>query len=97
MVEMDAHFSEMIDTLVEARQVVEGELSSLSQASGLDRRSLVVLDHSVRDFAAQADALVLMMAERGAPAEINGDAKELQGFFQLARERIASFLTVGRE
>jgi hypothetical protein len=41
--------------------------------------------------------LVLMMAERGAPAEINGDAKELQGFFQLARERIASFLTVGRE
>jgi hypothetical protein len=96
MSEIDAPASEMVGTLREARQVVERDMASLSQASHLDRRALVVLDHSVRDLAAQADVLVLMMAERGAPDGI-ADAQELVRFLQAAREQIASFLIVGHE
>jgi hypothetical protein len=96
MSEIDTHFSEMVGTLREARQVVEREMASLSQAAHLDRRALVVLDHSVRGFAMQAHALVLMMTERGAADGI-ADTQELVRFFQGAREQIASFLIVGHE
>lgn len=95
MSEMEPLFQEMIDTLRGARQAVGSELEALAAAQYVDRRSLVVLDGSVRGFAAQADALVVMMTERDAPDDLVDAAEELVDFFQGARERIETMLTLG--
>ena len=96
MADRDRLFSEVIAPLQEVRQTLSPELERLSRAPYLDTRALVVLDRTLLQYAAQADALVAIMVETRASGELVDVAKDLVTFFASARKQITSMLVVGR-
>ena len=96
MAEMNDSLVEMIDTLTQARRAVREELDHFVETEARDGAALQHFDESVRNFARQADSLLLTIQERDPTNPLLETARELSDFFEAAESEADALLAASR-
>jgi hypothetical protein len=94
---VDLTFTDCLDRLRLAQELVRDETEQLAQATSGDHRpTLWWLRKIAQDHQNQANALLIAMLDRSAPEDMLEEAEEIAGFFNDAVGRIETLLVVGR-
>jgi ABC-type Fe3+-hydroxamate transport system substrate-binding protein len=91
---MITDFAAMLATLGEAQQIASLAMDATAGDSGSDSRTLTDPHAYVRDFAHQADAVLVQLRESGEHAGLIGVAEALVEFFQAAEAQLRARLAI---
>ena len=94
--EVHSSFSEMIETLSEARQAVRDDIERCSGSGSEVSDRLICLLEAVRRFEGLADSLLIIMIERDPLNLKTAEVEDLLEFFNQAEIRLISSLETDR-